>query len=377
MSKTIILNSTNSFLEWAAESAAIKKVNIVIFSIDHWQDNITVWDDDQLDQSPIRIFQKFVQEHADCKFLLFSTIINFESQFDHLHNVRVVYWGPDFIRDARNTHLLYRPASTKNFNEYSHHWIVLCRMMREHRVLLMLLLLGKDLEKTGLIKASVPKSLHSNNSIDDYLRMINCQHLCDEIIHSQRSHIYQKGFDKIIQNAPNNFLGFRSNHTEDDFSFKDSDNGQNFNCLRTDYQNSLIEIIVETIFFHNNGLVSEKFANCVYGFNFFIALASPGYVEHLRQLGFDVFDDVIDHSYDQIVNPYDRLEASIESNRKILQDKQFAFDQWTNCKFRMQSNLEQLIKLMKSSYIFRLPGNLKTWADANITIENFDTILLP
>ncbi|MDB4318251.1 hypothetical protein N9972_00715 [bacterium] len=375
MSNTIILNSTNCFLQWAAESASVKEVNVVIFSIDHWQDNITVWDEDRLDQSPIRIFQKFAQEHADCKFLLFSTIINFESQFDHLHNVRAVYWGPDFIRDVRNTHLLYRPEPTKNFR-LNFHWVVLCRSMREHRIMAVLYLLGNDLEKTGMIRANVPKSLHANSGIDDYLKMSNSRHLSSELIRSSRRDIYQKGLAKITQNIPYNFGGFKSNHEDDDFYWHRTDNGKNFNCLRSVYQNSLIEIIVETIFFHNNGLVSEKLANCIYSFNFFISLASPGYIEHLRQLGFDVFDDVIDHSYDQFLNPYNRLEAAIESNRKILQDRQFALDQWTNCRSRMQFNCDLLIKIIKTSHIYN-SIDLRSWAEETITIENFDTILPP
>jgi len=371
----IILKSTNSFVQWADKSASVKNLNVVIFSIDHWRDNITAWDDNALAQSPVRIFQKFAQDHADCKFLVFSTIINFASDFEHLHNVRVEYWGPDFIRDTRNTHLLYSPAPTKNF-KFDYHWMILCRSMREHRVLAMLYLLGKNLHSTGIIRASVPKKLQANNSISDYLSMAWQEHLVNEVNNSPRSDIYQAGFDKIIQNLPRNFEGFKSNHPDDDLAWNGNDNGQNFNCLRSVYQNSLVEIIVETIFFHHNGLVSEKFANSVYGYNFFIALASAGYVKHLRQLGFDVFDDVINHSYDQIENPYDRLATAIESNLKILQDKQFANQQWTNCRLRMQSNCEHLIKIFKSSHIYNAI-DLRSWCDQHITNESFDTVLPP
>ena len=34
----------------------------------------------------------------------------------------------------------------------------------------------------------------------------------------------------------------------------------------------------------------------------------PGYVEHLRNLDFDVFDDIIDHSYDKEENIYKRCD---------------------------------------------------------------------
>jgi hypothetical protein len=237
--------------------------------------------------------------------------------------------------------------------------------MRLHRVLATLFLLGSNLYSSGLIRASRPQAF---DSIERYLTLSgisNSSRVRAEILNSPRSHTYRRGFELIQNNQ-----GFESNYKHE----HSPDNGKNFNEIRTFYRNSVLEIVVETVFFQKTGLVSEKFVNCIYGFNFFIALACPGYVAHLRQLQFDVFDDVIDHRYDQIVDPYLRLETAINSNRKILQNKNFAVEQWVKCQSRMQSNYELLVKKFKtSSYPIRQWAGMKNIQN----IQNIADIPMP
>lgn len=50
-------------------------------------------------------------------------------------------------------------------------------------------------------------------------------------------------------------------------------------------------------------------------------LSSPGSVEYVRSLGFDVFDDFVDHSYDTVVDPFVRIQmvaTELERLYKIL-----------------------------------------------------------
>lgn len=50
-----------------------------------------------------------------------------------------------------------------------------------------------------------------------------------------------------------------------------------------------------------------------------ILIAEPGMIELLRQQGFDVFDDIIDHGYDSIAKFRPKIDAAIESNKLLLQ----------------------------------------------------------
>ena len=369
LTNTVIF-STESFKLWALQTKKIVPQNVIIFTNDHWGDGgMYLQQSLYSGDTPISILKKFAIENFDSKFLIFSTVFNLATEFLECLNIRIVYWGPDAFRDNRNTHLLRSPESTKNI-ESTYHWIMLCMMMREHRILAMLFLLGQNLHHSGLIKANQPTRLTSQDSIDRYLELFGIKYMSAEVKDSPRSHIYQTGFELVRNNQ-----GFELNYRHD----YSPDNGKNFDALRPFYRNSLIEIIVETLFFQKTGLVSEKFVNCIYGFNFFIALASPGYIDHLKQLEFDVFDDIIDHRYDQIADPYVRLESAINSNRKILEDKKFAQEQWIKCQTRMQYNYEFLVKKFNDSskYIVGNTLNLTVWANKQMIIHNQDLDKIP
>lgn len=97
-------------------------------------------------------------------------------------------------------------------------------------------------------------------------------------------------------------------------------NVDNFNLkLSRLYTDSFVEIISESEF-DGYPVITEKYLNSVYGRNFPIAIAAPGYIKCLRSVGFDVFDDIVDHGYDLITDPADRLQYAIDKNTHLFQD---------------------------------------------------------
>jgi hypothetical protein len=77
--------------------------------------------------------------------------------------------------------------------------------------------------------------------------------------------------------------------------------------------------------------------------------AVPGLVSQVRNMGFDVFDDIIDHGYDSIVDQSQRLDAVIEQLNKLskldlgglrLQQKSRLLSNW--------QLLDQMIKQQQS-----------------------------
>lgn len=65
-------------------------------------------------------------------------------------------------------------------------------------------------------------------------------------------------------------------------------------------------------------LVSEKTTKAFVCNQFPIWLATPGFVEHLRKRGFDVFDDLIDHSYDSELLSVKRIEMVATEVKKLV-----------------------------------------------------------
>ena len=112
------------------------------------------------------------------------------------------------------------------------------------------------------------------------------------------------------------------------------------NRLRDMYRDSFVEIVSESSFTPSSFMLTEKTAHCFYGCNFPIMLGGAGTVAHLRELGLDMFDDIVDHGYDQILNPFDRIVTAIEANRRLLTDTEYAKQSWKNCRLRFERNVE-------------------------------------
>ncbi len=76
-------------------------------------------------------------------------------------------------------------------------------------------------------------------------------------------------------------------------------------------------------------------------------ISTPGYVQQLRKLGFDLFDDIVNHDYDKEDYVLKRCnEVYKELKRISLQDlKQIDYKVKTYCLQRLQKNIDNLIKL--------------------------------
>jgi hypothetical protein len=118
--------------------------------------------------------------------------------------------------------------------------------------------------------------------------------------------------------------------------------------------NCLINLIAETSCqepgndFWSSTFITEKTFKCFGWRQIPIWFASPGHVQAVRSLGFDVFDDIIDHSvYDSITNPGDRMLAVIGALKTFL-DKHSGIapnDFYQQTKHRIEQNWERLLEL--------------------------------
>jgi hypothetical protein len=79
-----------------------------------------------------------------------------------------------------------------------------------------------------------------------------------------------------------------------------------------------------------------------------IFIAIPGHVRMLRELGFDMFDDIIDHSYDKEDDSDTRMKLAIDQLERVCQ---LSIDYWN--KFfadnmhRLEANKSQVTTVSK------------------------------
>lgn len=90
------------------------------------------------------------------------------------------------------------------------------------------------------------------------------------------------------------------------------------------FLNSCINIVTETSCFFNELFISEKILKPILNYQPFIVLGPYQYLRELKKYGFKTFSEVWDESYDEIINPYERIPAVISLinnlNKKTIQE---------------------------------------------------------
>jgi len=113
------------------------------------------------------------------------------------------------------------------------------------------------------------------------------------------------------------------------------------------YTQSWLNIIVETYSSDNVISMSEKIFRCLVTPAPWIAYAGRYTIAKLRELGFDVMDDIIDHNYDQLLEVQYKISKFIESGKHtIFQTKRINWEQVkSRCQVAALNNQKLLDKL--------------------------------
>ncbi len=86
------------------------------------------------------------------------------------------------------------------------------------------------------------------------------------------------------------------------------------------YTDSYVNIISETVMLEKVFLTEKVWKPISQG-QMFMILGCPGSISHLRSLGLDCFDDYINHEYDSIIDPMERIKCLQNSiNQLVEQD---------------------------------------------------------
>jgi len=259
------------------------------------------------------------------RFLLFSSQLT--SEYVESDNLQIIHWGSDML--MQKTKYQNLPGVTKKTFSSPWHWISLSLASRHHRVMSAMLLKGLGLDQHGHLRIN-PHPLHDYEDWHEYSQW----NLGSAVTEFEST--LNIGFARLKWEP-----AVHAGSLIDVYPNRQVDNVENFDQrLRQLYQDSVVEIVNETIFEGPGYHVTEKFLNSVYGLNLPIVLGQPGIIAYLRSLGFDMFDDIVDHSYDLITSPFFRLVTAIKSNQQLLSDREHAINTWHQCQHRLQANYE-------------------------------------
>lgn len=73
--------------------------------------------------------------------------------------------------------------------------------------------------------------------------------------------------------------------------------------------------------------------------------AVPNTVREVRKLGFDVFDDIIDHSYDALNNPEERMNAVVKEIQRLCE--QYSIEKTQQLRNKLWPRISKNVKLLR------------------------------
>ena len=300
------------------------KNNLVILGIkDHLtSQNFNPWTDSKPDL--VEYLDNMFDYYPDKKFIVFTSLENLDYYITN-PQVTVIPWGGDLTNHKAEYEKL-EPLDNKNFDS-PHTYLSLNRGLRSHRVALTSLLYGLGINQSGLISC-----MFKNNVLDlfEYLKW--------DFTSKQQSikDTMSSGFD-LLKNTEIVLPTDR----ETNGNYPNSANGNNFkNSLIHYYRETFVEVVTETSCTERCFNLTEKTLNSIYGKSFPILISSPGVVAFLRTMGMDVFDDIVDHSYDTIENPVDRIYQAVVSNIELLTDNVKVKELWKQNEHRFIKNVD-------------------------------------
>lgn len=303
----------------------ISKPTVILGVKDHLTNkDFEFWKDYK--PSGVKYLEDMITFYQDKKFILFTSLENLDLYLN-LPNLTIIPWGGD-ITNQETEYKKLNPVLEKNFDS-PYTYVSLNRNRRNHRIVALSKLFGLDLEQHGLISCMFRDKLTTFPywPIDP-------------------NDVVYKGFEKLKKHS------FNINDPENIYNDSPNSNAENFESkLKKYYTDTFVEIISETSFTEDCFLLTEKTLNSFYGCNFPILLCSAGSVELLRNIGFDMFDDIIDHSYDKIKNPIDRIHSAIYNNQDLLRG--LGKDLWSKNIDRFLFNVDIAKNKMHDYYLKR------------------------
>lgn len=284
----------------------------------------------------VDLIVEVAKKYPETNFVILTSLDHLEKEISE-QNIQIISWGGDCVNQC-NEYKILDPVVDKNFKSEKH-VISLNRNYRAYRIVYLSYLLGRNLETCVNLSCLGISTIDLNVEPNNFMDRINWVFENSEE-HNRIRDILIEGYrDKFFNNT---------DLIKEEYNIyqRSNDNITNFNTsLRSKYQSSFLEIVTESCFTSPSFMVTEKTMHCFYGCNFPIILGGCGIVAHLREVGFDMFDDIIDHSYDLISNPIDRIVRAIDDNERLLVDPNYVKDLWIKHKQRILNNVDVARKI--------------------------------
>jgi hypothetical protein len=121
---------------------------------------------------------------------------------------------------------------------------------------------------------------------------------------------------------------------------------------KTVFEPSCVSLITEPAFYERETIHTEKTIMAMYAGTIPIWVGGWRLPAYTKSLGFDIFDDIVDHSYQDLPDPLDRCYCAIERNLELLRDPDRAKTFVAQNHARLQHNLNLLTQNVFLTHCF-------------------------
>jgi hypothetical protein len=116
------------------------------------------------------------------------------------------------------------------------------------------------------------------------------------------------------------------------------------------YEDSYVNIVTESAYFPNEIHITEKSLKPFYFYQFPLFLSTYNHVKYLKErFGFDVFDDIIDHSYDNEQDNMKRLKMFFDEIKRLSDKKEELKTFYIKNKERFINNKNIVVSISNST----------------------------
>lgn len=261
---------------------------------------------------------KFCLSNPENNFIIFLT------QRGFINKIKIKNLYVDTMQSANFTER-YKHC---NKNIENNKWLLLSSVKRLHRIMAIYYLLSKEYYENGLISFN----LNAYDLISSDIFKVKSK------ISEELKNNLSKGQErfkqfKLLKLSPNIY------HTDtpvDNYNIK----------LLPTYEKIGMEIILGTTFFETDSILGEKEIQNIYAKNFPIYINAYGAVKEFKKIFFDynidTFDDIIDHSYDKIQDPFERMVTAIDKNENLLNGSTNIRELWNDNRKRFEENCNKM-----------------------------------
>lgn len=117
----------------------------------------------------------------------------------------------------------------------------------------------------------------------------------------------------------------------------------------TVFEPSCVSLITEPAYWEHESLITEKTLMAIYGGTIPIWVGGWRLADTMRDWGFDVFDDVVDHSYQNLADPLARCDQALHRNLDLLTN----FDRVRAFVASAQDRLQHNVDLVQSNVFLK------------------------